>query len=87
MDDAERRTPILDFEGLAHPSDLCRYYSDGVVVAAEVRDEFSFLDAMVNATVNCVLFAEDVVVRSETFAPRVRTTHHLPAALSVHTGG
>jgi hypothetical protein len=59
---------ILDFKGLGHPSELCGFYHGaGGVISAVVSDELSFVDAMVNNTINCILFAEDVVMRAETY--------------------
>lgn len=67
---------VLDFKELRHPSDLCEYYyGAGGVVSAVVDDELTFLDAMVDDHVNCILFAEDVVMRAETYAVGVRTLH------------
>jgi hypothetical protein len=64
---------ILDFKGLGHPSELCGFYHGaGGVISAVVSDELSFVDAMVNNTINCILFAEDVVMRAETYRIGVR---------------
>jgi hypothetical protein len=63
------------FRYIEHPADFCDFYASQngeSVVEALVHDHLSFTEALANNTVNCILFAADVVYPHDFFEPEVR---------------
>lgn len=63
------------FASINHPADTCDFYASTIGEStreAIVHDYLTFTEALLNDTVNCILFSADIVLPYDFFEPQVR---------------